>query len=140
MWHCYLPDAEPGQLYGYRVEGHHDPVNGHRFNPNKLLLDPYAKAIGRDVRWDDALWGYRIGDPGADLSFDERDSAPVAPLAMVLDTAFTWGDDRPPRTPWHKTLIYEVHVKGFTARHPRVQEDRRGTYAGLASEAAIAHP
>jgi isoamylase len=139
VWHCYLPDAEPGQLYGYRVEGHHDPVNGHRFNPNKLLLDPYAKAIGRDVRWDDALWGYRIGDPGADLSFDERDSAPVAPLAMVLDTAFTWGDDRPPRTPWHKTLIYEVHVKGFTARHPRVQEDRRGTYAGLASEAAIAH-
>jgi isoamylase len=139
VWHCYLPDIEPGQLYGYRVDGPHDPANGHRFNPNKVLLDPYAKAIGRDVRWDDALWGYRIGDSAADLSFDERDSAPVAPLAMVLDTAFTWGDDRPPRTPWHKTLLYEVHVKGFTARHPKVQEDRRGTYAGLASEAAIEH-
>jgi isoamylase len=139
VWHCYLPDVEPGQLYGYRVAGPYDPANGHRFNPNKVLLDPYAKAIGRDVRWDDALWGYRIGDSAMDLSFDERDSAPVAPLAMVLDTAFTWGDDRPPRTPWHKTLIYEVHVKGFTASHPKIQEDRRGTYAGLASEAAIEH-
>jgi glycogen operon protein len=139
VWHCYLPDAEPGQIYGFRVHGPYEPANGHRFNPNKVLLDPYAKAIARDVRWDDALWGYRIGDAAADLSFDERDSAPFAPLAMVLDTAFTWGDDRPPRTPWHKTLIYEVHVKGFTARHPKVPEDRRGTYAGLASEAAIEH-
>jgi isoamylase len=139
VWHCYLPDAEPGQLYGYRVHGPYEPANGHRFNANKVLLDPYAKAIGRDVRWDDALWGYRLGDPDADLSLDDRDSAPFAPLAMVLDTAFTWGDDRPPRTPWHKTLIYEVHVKGFTARHPAVPEERRGTYAGLASEAAIEH-
>jgi glycogen operon protein len=139
VWHCYLPDVEPGQLYGYRVDGPYDPANGHRFNKHKILLDPYAKAIGRDVRWDDTLWGYAIGDPAADLSFDDRDSAPFAPLAMVLDTAFTWGDDRPPRTPWHKTLIYEVHVKGFTARHPNVPEDKRGTYAGLASEAAIEH-
>ena len=139
VWHCYLPDAEPGQLYGYRIHGPHEPANGHRFNANKVLLDPYAKAIGRDLRWDDALWGYRLGDPDADLSLDDRDSAPFAPLAMVLDTAFTWGDDRPPRTPWHKTLIYEVHVKGFTARHPAVPEERRGTYAGLASEAAIEH-
>ena len=139
VWHCYLPDAEPGQLYGYRVHGPFDPVNGHRFNANKVLLDPYAKAIGRDVRWNDALWGYRLSDPDADLSRDDRDSAPFVPLAMVLDTAFTWGDDRPPRTPWHKTLIYEVHVKGFTARHPAVPEERRGTYAGLASEAAIEH-
>jgi glycogen operon protein len=139
VWHCYLPDVEPGQLYGYRVDGPYDPANGHRFNRHKVLLDPYAKAIGRDVRWDDTLWGYHIGDPAADLSFDDRDSAPFAPLAMVLDTAFTWGDDRAPRTPWHKTLIYEVHVKGFTARHPKVPEDRRGTYSGLASEAAIEH-
>jgi isoamylase len=139
VWHCYLPDAEPGQLYGYRVYGPYDPPNGHRFNSNKVLLDPYTKAIGRDVKWDDALWGYRIGHQDADLSFDERDSAPFAPLAMVLDTAFTWGDDSPPRTPWHKTLIYEVHVKGFTERHPQVSEDKRGTYAGLASEAAVEH-
>jgi len=139
VWHCYLPEAEPGQLYGYRVHGPYEPENGHRFNANKVLLDPYAKAIGRDVRWDDALWGYRLGDPAADLSLDDRDSAPFAPLAMVVDTAFTWGDDRPPRTPWHKTLIYELHVKGFTARHPAVPEERRGTYAGLASEAAIEH-
>jgi len=139
VWHCYLPDAEPGQLYGFRVHGPYDPPHGHRFNPSKIVLDPYTKAIGRDVQWHDELWGYRIGDAAADLSFDERDSAPYAPLAMVLDTAFTWGDDRPPRTPWHKTLIYELHVKGFTQRHPGVPEDRRGTYAGLASEAAIEH-
>jgi glycogen operon protein len=139
VWHCYLPDAEPGQLYGYRVHGPYEPAKGHRFNPNKIVLDPYTKAIGRDVQWHDELWGYRIGDAAADLSFDERDSAPYAPLAMVLDTAFTWGDDRPPRTPWHKTLIYELHVKGFTQRHLGVPEERRGTYAGLASEAALEH-
>ena len=131
--------ASPGQLYGYRVHGPYEPAKGHRFNPNKILLDPYAKAIGRDLKWDDSLFGYKIGDPKADLSFDERDNAAFAPLASVIDTAFTWGDDRPPRTPWHKTLIYEVHVKGFTDRHPEVPEDRRGTYAGLASEAAIQH-
>lgn len=139
VWHCYLPDAEPGQLYGYRVHGPYDPANGHRFNPKKLVLDPYAKAIGRDVKWDDSLWGYRIGDPAADLSLDERDSAACAPLGMVLDTAFTWGDDRPPRTAWHKTFICEVHVKGFTALHPDIPEEKRGTYAGLASEAAVEH-
>jgi glycogen operon protein len=139
VWHCYLPDAEPGQLYGYRVYGPYDPAKGHRFNSNKIVLDPYTKAIGRDVQWHDELWGYKIGDAGADLSFDERDSAPCAPLAMVLDMAFTWGDDRPPRTPWHKTVIYELHIKGFTQRHPGVPEERRGTYAGLASEAAIEH-
>ena len=115
---CYLPDVEPGQLYGYRVHGPYEPAKGHRFNPNKVLLDPYAKAIGRDLRWDDALFGYKVGDPKADLSFDDRDNAAFAPLAAVIDTAFTWGDDRPPRTPWHKTLIYEVHVKGFTKLHP----------------------
>ena len=139
VWHVYLPDAQPGQLYGYRVHGPYEPAKGHRFNPNKLILDPYAKAIGRDLQWDDSLFGYKIGDAGADLSFDERDSAPFAPLGAVIDSAFTWGDDRPPRTPWHKTLIYELHVKGFTMLHPDVPEKVRGTYAGVASEAAIQH-
>jgi isoamylase len=139
VWHAYLPDVEPGQLYGYRVYGPYEPAKGHRFNPQKLVLDPYAKAIGHDLHWDDSLFGYRIGDPAADLSCDTRDSAPFAPLGAVLDTAFTWGDDRPPRTPWHKTLIYELHVKGFTMRHPEVPEKQRGTYAGLASEASVQH-
>jgi glycogen operon protein len=137
VWHGYFPDIEPGQLYGYRVHGPYDPKKGHRFNPNKIVLDPYAKAIGRDVKWDDSLFGYRIGKD--DLSFDDRDSAAFAPLASVIDTAFTWGDDRPPRTPWHKTFIYETHVKGMTMRHPGVPEERRGTYAGLASEPFIQH-
>ncbi|HEY7115685.1 MAG TPA: glycogen debranching protein GlgX, partial [Tepidisphaeraceae bacterium] len=139
VWHGYLPDAEPGQLYGYRVHGPYEPQHGHRFNPNKVLLDPFAKAIGRDVTWDDTLFGYRVGHPAADLSFDERDNAAFCPLASVIDTAFTWGDDRPPHTPWHKTLIYEAHVKGLTMKHPDVPEEKRGTYAGLASEAVIDH-
>jgi glycogen operon protein len=139
VWHAYLPDVEPGQLYGYRVYGPYEPAKGHRFNPNKLILDPYAKAVGRDLIWNDGLFGYKIGDPAADLSFDERDSAPFAPLAAVVDTAFTWGDDRPPRVPWTKTLIYELHVKGYTVRHPDVPEKLRGTYAGVASEASIQH-
>jgi isoamylase len=139
VWHCYLPDVLPDQLYGYRVHGPFDPENGHRFNPKKVVLDPYAKSIGRVLRWDDSLFGYRIGDPAGDLSLDDRDSAAFAPLAAVVDSAFTWGDDRPPRTPWHKTLIYELHVKGFTKRLPGVPEKLRGSYAGLASEAAIKH-
>jgi isoamylase len=139
VWHAYLPDVEPGQLYGYRVHGPYEPAQGHRFNPNKVVLDPYAKAIGRDLKWDDSLFGYRIGDPAQDLSFDERDDAAFAPLASVIDTAFTWGDDRPPRIPWHKTLIYEAHVKGLTQLHPGVPEKQRGTYAGVASEAVVQH-
>jgi glycogen operon protein len=139
VWHCYLPEVLPGQLYGYRIHGPYEPAHGHRFNPNKVVLDPYAKSIGRDLRWHDALFGYPIGDPQADLAFDERDSAPFAPLGQVIDTAFTWGDDRPPRTPWHKTFIYELHVKGYTMRHPGVPEKLRGTFAGLASEAALKH-
>jgi glycogen operon protein len=139
VWHGYLPDVEPGQLYGFRVHGPYDPKAGHRFNPNKLVLDPYAKAIGRDVNWDDSLFGYRVGHRDGDLSFDDRDNAAFAPLASVIDTAFTWGDDRPPRTPWHKTLIYEAHVRGATMLHPEVAEERRGTYSGLASEAMIQH-
>ena len=139
VWHGYLPELRPGQLYGYRVHGPYEPKAGHRFNPNKVVLDPYAKAIGRDVAWSDEMYGYRVGDPEADLSMDTRDNAALAPLAAVVDPAFTWGDDRPPRTPWHRTVIYELHVKGFTQRHPEVPEGLRGTYAGLASEAAIRH-
>jgi len=139
VWHGYLPDVEPDQLYGYRVHGPYDPARGQRFNPHKLLLDPYAKVIGRDLQWDDCLFGYRVGASNVDLSFDDRDSAPYAPLASVVDTAFTWGDDRPPRTPWHKTIIYEVHPKGFTKTMPAVPEHLRGTFAGLSCEAAIRH-
>ncbi|AMV37236.1 glycogen debranching protein GlgX [Planctomyces sp. SH-PL62] len=139
VWHVYLPDVVPGQLYGYRVEGPFDPANGHRFNPHKLLLDPYAKVIGRDLQWDGSLFGYPLDSPEGDLAFDARDSAAFAPLAAVADTSFVWGDDRPPLTPWHKTFIYEVHVKGFTKQMPEVPEKVRGTYAGLGSEAAVEH-
>ena len=139
VWHAYLPEVLPGQLYGYRVYGPYAPWQGHRFNPNKIVLDPYAKSIGRDVRWADALFGYCLGDAEADLSYDARDNAAYAPLAVVIDPAFTWGDDRAPRTPWHKTIIYELHVKGFTQLQAEVPEKLRGTYAGLASEAAIRH-
>jgi isoamylase len=106
VWHCHLPDVKPGQLYGYRVHGPYDPENGRRFNAHKVLLDPYAKAIGRNVTWHDAMFGYRVGDPAEDLSFDERDNAPFAPLGAVTATNFRWGKDAPPKTPWHKTVIY----------------------------------
>jgi glycogen operon protein len=139
VWHAYLPDVLPEQLYGYRVHGPYEPAKGHRFNSNKVLLDPYTKAIGRDLKWDDALFGYKVGDKNADLSLDERDDAGVAPLGSVVDTAFTWGDDRPPRIPWHKTFIYELHVKGFSKLHAGVAENVRGTYAGLAAEASVEH-
>ena len=139
VWHAYLPDVAPGQFYGYRVDGPYQPEQGHRFNPNKLLLDPYAKAIGRDLTWSDAAFGYRIGDAKEDLSFDNHNNAAVAPLATVIDPAFTWGNDQPPRTPWHKTVIYELHVRGFTKLHPDVPEELRGTYLGLASDPAINH-
>jgi glycogen operon protein len=137
VWHVYLPQARPGQRYGYRVNGPYDPAAGHRFNPEKLLLDPYAKAIDGNIRWDDALFGYQIGHPEADLSRDRRDSAAHLPKCVVIDQAFTWGDDRPLRIPWNETIIYEVHVKGFTARNPNVPEALRGTYAGLASPASV---
>jgi glycogen operon protein len=113
--------------------------HGRRFNPNKIVLDPYARSIARPLVWDDSNFGYRIGDPEADLSFDTRDNAAFAPLAAVIDTAFTWGDDRPPRTPWHKTVIYEMHVKGFTELHPGVPAPLRGTYAALTTEPALEH-
>jgi glycogen operon protein len=137
VWHIYLPDARPGQLYGYRVHGPYEPAKGHRFNSNKILLDPYAKAIGRTPKWSNAMWGYKLGDPAADLSFDTQDNAADAPLAAVIDEAFTWGDDRPPVTPLHKTIIYEMHVKGFTKLNAEIPEELRGSYAGLASEAAV---
>src|SRR5205823_12365455 len=133
------PDILPGQLYGYRVHGPFEPANGHRFNPHKVLLDPYAKAVGRRAKWDHALFGYAIGHADADLSFDERDGAPFAPLAAVIDPAATWGDDRAPHTSWHETLIYELHVKGFTKKLPGVPDWLRGTYVGLGCEAAVRH-
>ena len=137
VWHCYLPDARPGQRYGYRVYGPYRPEQGHKFNPNKLLLDPYAKSIEGPLRWSDAHFGYRVGHKDADLSFDKRDSAPYMPKCRVIDSAFTWGDDRRPHTDWHDTVIYELHVKGFTMRHPDVPEHLRGTYAGLATPAVL---
>ncbi len=139
VWHGYLPDVRPGQLYGYRIHGPYEPRAGMRFNPNKVVLDPYAKAIGRPVRWDDSMFGYRVGDPEADLSFDERDNAASAPLAAVVDPAFTWGDDRPPRTPWHDTVIYELHVRGFSVLQGRLPKAIRGTYEALTTDTALSH-
>jgi isoamylase len=137
VWHVYLPGIRPGQRYGYRVRGPYDPPNGHRFNPAKLVLDPYARAIDGAIRWDDALFGYEVGHAEKDLSRDERDSAAALPKSVVVDPSFSWGGDRPPRTPWHDTIIYEAHVKGLTMRHPEVPEPLRGTYAGLAQPAVV---
>jgi isoamylase len=138
VWHGYLPDIHPGQLYGYRVHGPYAPHVGHRFNPRKLVLDPYAKVMGRSSQWNESLFGYRVGASDDSIP-DDRDSAPYAPLAAVVDDAFTWGNDSPLRTPWRETVIYELHVKGFTQLHSHVAEAIRGTYLGLASEAAIRH-
>jgi len=139
VWHAFLPDVQPGQLYGYRIAGPYDPVAGHRFNPAKVLVDPYAKAMARPVRWSDEMFGYHIGAPDADLFRDDRDNAANAPIAAVIDPSFTWGEDKPPLTPWHKTVIYEAHVKGLTKLHPGVPERFRGTYLGLTSEPVIRH-
>jgi isoamylase len=139
IWHSYIPGLLPGQLYGYRVYGPHEPKNGHRFNPNKVLLGPYTKAIARTIRWNDTMYGYRIGDRAADLSFDERDNADCCPLGAVIDSAFTWGDDHHPRTPWHNTVIYEAHVKGFTQLLPVLPTKLRGTFAALGSEPVVNH-
>ena len=139
IWHCYLPEARPGLLYGYRVHGPYRPDQGQRFNPNKLLIEPYAKRLEGALLWSDAHFGYRLGHPKADLSFDKRDSAAGTPKSRVIDSAFTWGDDRPPRVPWHDTVIYEAHVRGATMRHPEVPPPLRGTYAGLATAPMIEH-
>ncbi len=137
VWHGYLPGLRPGQLYGYRAHGPWEPAAGQRFNPAKVLLDPYARAVGREPSY---AGGLLTGHQAADESRpDERDSAAVSPLGVVVDPAFTWGDDRPPRRPWAETLVYELHVKSFTRLHPGVPEPLRGTYAGLASEAAVEH-
>jgi glycogen operon protein len=140
IWHCYLPDMRPGQVYGYRVHGPYAPdEGGHRFNPNKLVLDPYAKAIDGQVRWDDTLYGYRVGDPLEDLSFDDRDSAAAMPRGVVIDPSFTWGDDVRPETPWNRTVIYEAHVRGMTMRHPHVPPELRGTYLALTYDPVVEH-
>jgi isoamylase len=139
VWHCYLPYGRLGQLYGYRVYGRYEPENGHRFNPNKLLLDPYAKSIVGPLDWSYPHFGYEMGGKDEDLGFDPQDNAGGMPKCQVVDTSFTWGDDRRPNTSWHDTVIYELHVKGFTKQHPEIPEQLRGTYAGLASAPAIEH-
>jgi glycogen operon protein len=142
-WHCYLPGVGPGQRYGYRVFGPYEPEEGHRFNPAKLLIDPYAKAIEGAVDWDAANTLPYVPEPedpeNADLEPDDEDSAPAIPKCLVIDERFDWEGDVQPRTPWNQTVIYETHVKGFTMRHPDVRDDLRGTYGGLASEPAIAY-
>ncbi|MCU1353727.1 MAG: hypothetical protein JWM05_2936 [Acidimicrobiales bacterium] len=141
-WHGYVPGVGPGLYYGYRVHGPYDPVHGHRFNPAKLLIDPYARAIDGPVRWDlaNALpYVPADGSDDSDLEIDDEDSAPAIPRSVVVDNGFDWEGDRPPGVPWSETVIYEAHVKGFTKQHPEVRDDLRGTYGGLASEPAVAH-
>ena len=137
VWHGYLRDLRPNAVYAYRVHGPYEPEAGHRFNPNKLLLDPYAKGHVGKLAWRPEIFGYTIGHKDEDLSFDERDSAPYVPKCRVIDPAFTWTRDRRPGTPWERTVIYEAHVKGLTRRHPQVPESLRGTYAGLASREVL---
>ncbi|MBI1848578.1 MAG: glycogen debranching protein GlgX [Candidatus Rokubacteria bacterium] len=139
VWHVYLPEANPGLLYGYRVHGPYQPASGHRFNPAKLLLDPYARAVAGTMAATGATLGYRRGDAIEDLAPDTTDDAADVAKAVVIDPTFPWGNDRALRTPWHETVIYEVHVRGFTARHPDVPAPLRGTYAGFACPAAIAY-
>lgn len=147
VWHVYLPDIRPGQIYGYRVYGAYAPDKGLRFNPHKLLCDPYAKVFVRRQNWHDSLYGYippsahtsALIAQEADLLYNTQDSAAHAPLAAVVDTTFSWGDDRHPKTPWHKTVIYEAHIKSMTSHHPDVPPELRGTYAGLACEPIIEH-
>src|SRR6266571_2866879 len=136
VWHCYLPEIGPGQRYGYRVHGPYQPERGRRCNPAKLLLDPYGKAVEGDVRWHEALFSYRMHDRWA---VNTADSAPYMPRNVVIDPRFDWDGDRPPRTPYHETLIYEAHVRGLTLRHPQVPPEQRGTYAGLAHPAVLEH-
>jgi isoamylase len=139
VWHAYLPDMKPGQVYGYRVHGQYAPEQGHRFNPSKLLLDPYARAVHGDMHWGGPIFGYQIGDPRMDLSFSEEDSAAAVPKGIVVSDDFDWDGDQLLRVPLHQSIIYEVHVKGFTRRHPDIPEELRGTYAGMAHPAAIEH-
>jgi glycogen operon protein len=135
-WHGYLPNVGPGQRYGFRVHGPYDPAAGIRCNPNKLLLDPYAKAIEGEVAWDQSVFPYDFGDPD---SRNDDDSAAAMPKSVVASPWFDWDNDRHPRTPWHETIVYEVHVKGFTRRHPGIAPELQGTYAGLATPEAITY-
>jgi isoamylase len=137
VWHAYLPDILPGQLYAYSVNGPYEPEKGFRFNRHKALIDPYTKAIAGTIDWNDSLFGYSIGEQGSDLTKDERDSGPFLPKSLVIDTEYDWKEDKLPRTPWNETIIYELHVKGFTKAHPDVLEGEKGTYAGLASQKVI---
>jgi glycogen operon protein len=139
VWHGYLPDSKPGQLYGYRAHGPYEPRAGHRFNPYKLLLDPCARELHGDLIWSDALFGYRVGSQRGDLTFDRRDSARAMPKGVVVDDSFNWGDDRPPMVPWERTVIYEAHVRGLTALHELVPPRERGTFAALANPHVIEH-
>ena len=134
VWHCYLPEVRPDQLYGYRVHGPYDPAAGHRFNPNKLLIDPYAKALVGQVRWSDVVFGYRVGSPREDLAFDRRDSARHVPKCRVIETAFTWDGDHRPNTPWEETIILEMSVRGLTMQHPEVERSQRGTLGSRVGE------
>lgn len=138
-WHIYVPGLAPGQRYGYRVHGPYEPENGHRFNPNKLLIDPYAKALDGIIEWDDALFAYEIGHAEEDLSVNDADSAPFIPKGIVIEDDFNWEDDRQLDIPIHENVIYELHVKGFTQQFQEVPEELRGTYAGLAHPATIAY-
>jgi glycogen operon protein len=139
IWHGYVVGVHPGQLYGYRVYGPYDPRAGHRFNPNKLLLDPYATAIDGPLMLAEPMFGFRKDSSRADLSFDRRDSARAMPKCRVVEKAFTWGPERLPNVPWSRTVMYELHVKGYTAMHPDVPERQRGTFAGLGSPPVIDH-
>lgn len=134
VWHAYVPGLKPGQLYGFRVYGPFEPHNGHRFNPHKLLIDPYAKAIAGAIQWHDALFAYEVGHPEEDLSFSHVDSAPYIPKSVVIDPTFDWEGDKLPQIQYHESIIYETHVKGFTQLHPDIPEEIRGKYA------AISHP
>ena len=135
IWHGFLPEARPGTVYGYRVHGPYDPENGHRFNPNKLVLDPYAKGVVGQIEWAPELFGYVMGQE--DTTYDERDSARFMPKGRVIDPAFTWGDDRRPNVPWDRTVLYETHVKGFTKLHPAVPDHLRGTFRGLVTPEVV---
>jgi isoamylase len=139
VWHGYLPGVKAGQLYGYRAYGPYQPEHGNRFNPNKLLLDPYAKRLHGQLKWSDALYGYRVGSSRADLTFDRRDSAAFMPKGVVVDDAFNWGRDSPLYTPWDQTVFYEAHVKGLSMRADAIASNERGTFAALADPYVIDH-
>jgi glycogen operon protein len=139
IWHGYLPEIARGQIYGYRVHGPYDPAHGHRFNANKLLLDPYAKRVIGPFVWSDAHFGYRTRSARADLSFDQRDNARGMLKAVVVDPSFTWGNDRRPEHPWHDTILYEAHVKGLTMQREDVPKEARGFFRGLTARSTVQH-